>query len=334
MSSIREISESLLESKHHGIEEIFEDVFRDIEGKSNPGIPFGLTELDSYTDGVRPGELVVIAARASRGKTAMGLTIAEHMAIKRGVPLSFYSYEMSGKDILHRMLALATGYHLMKLRTGQYKADERVLRAVRGAAKGFKGRPFQLHDMRAVNKSIEHLCAHARCMKDKHGTAVIIIDYLQLIRAPRAAKENRQREVAEISASLRSLSAELDLTVIALAQLNREIESRGDGTPRLSDLRESGAIEQDADMVALLTRNDLPPDSKEKTADAMLYLAKQRNGPTGRIELGFQTESCRFVSKADIPIAAIEEARAQAEPDQEEMQFNQQTEEIEDGVPF
>ncbi|HEY3899313.1 MAG TPA: replicative DNA helicase [Chthoniobacter sp.] len=266
------------------------------------GLPTGFTEFDKMTDGLHPGEMVVIAARPSMGKTALAMNIAEHVALEAKQPVAVFSLEMSSSQLVQRLLCSRARVNLANVRNGFLQnSDFTALTAA--ASKLAESKMFidDSHDL-----SILELKAKCRRMKAQHNIQAIFIDYLQLLRSSsRRAQDNRQLEIAEISSGVKGLAKELNVPIVVLAQLNRNPEGRtgeSKGRPRLSDLRESGSIEQDADLVGLLVREEYYADSdeeKEKVeGKATLIIAKQRNGPVGDVPLTFLKEHTRFENRA------------------------------------
>jgi replicative DNA helicase len=267
------------------------------------GIPSGFAVLDKMTDGFHPGEMIVIAARPSMGKTAFAMNIAEHVAVDCNEPVAVFSLEMSAQQLVQRLLCSRAKVNLENVRKG-FMA-EREFPALTAAASKFAEAQMFIDDTSGL--SILELRAKARRLKSQHNIKAIFIDYLQLLRSTsRRAQDNRQLEIAEISAGLKGLAKELELPIIVLAQLNRNPEGRtgeAKGRPRLGDLRESGSIEQDADLVGLLIRDEYYADTEEAKEAAMgkatLIIAKQRNGPVGDVKLTFLKEFTRFETRAE-----------------------------------
>jgi len=249
------------------------------------GLPSGLGDLDRLTTGFQPSDLIILAARPSVGKTSLGLNIARNVAVRRDVPVVIFSLEMSKEQVAQRLLCAEAAINSQKLRNGFLNEDEwRRLSTALGRLGEVK---IFIDDMPTI--SVMELRAKCRRIKAEHGLGLVVIDYLQLMRSSRRL-ENRQQEISEISRSLKSLARELDVPIIAMSQLSRAVEQRQDRRPLLSDLRESGAIEQDADIVMFLyTDAEL-----EQQNSIELIVAKQRNGPTGSIKLFFSREICRF----------------------------------------
>lgn len=282
--------ESIKTILHHTIDRI--DELSRIEG-GIIGIPTGFIDFDRMTSGLNPSDFVLIAARPSMGKTALALNIVHHIAVRKHIPVAIFSLEMSREQLVQRILSAETHVPLQKLRTGS--VDERDWSLINEAMKPLGEAPIYVDDTPGVN-ALE-VRSKARRMKAEHGIQAIVIDYLQLM-SGRERTESRQQEISEISRSLKGLARELSIPVVALSQLSRAPESRTDHRPMLSDLRESGAIEQDADMVAFLYRDAYYNRESDKQNIAELIIAKQRNGPTGTVELTWLGEYAEFRSKA------------------------------------
>src|SRR5581483_6867209 len=258
------------------------------------GISTGFVEFDRMTSGLHPSEMIVIAARPSMGKTALAMNIAEHVAINEKLPVGVFILEMSSQQLVQRLLCSRAKVNLQKVRDGFLA--ERDFPSLTAAASKLAEAKIFIDDSPSL--SILELRAKAR-----QDVRLIIIDYLQLLRSTsRRAQENRQLEISEISAGIKGLAKELKIPIIVVAQLNRQPEQRSGGKPRLSDLRESGSIEQDADLVGLLVRPEIYEEDEEaraeKAGEAELIIAKQRNGPVGEIPLTFLKEFTRFETRA------------------------------------
>src|SRR5438876_4045516 len=263
------------------------------------GISTGFAELDRMTNGLHESETIVIAARPSMGKTALAMNIAEHVAINEKLPVAVFSLEMSSQQLVQRLLCSRARVNLQKVRDG-FLAERDFPSLTAAASKLAEARIF-IDD--SAGLSILELRAKARRLKAQQDVKLMIVDYLQLLRSTsRRAQDNRQLEISEISAGLKGLAKELKIPIIVVAQLNRQPEQRLGGKPRLSDLRESGSIEQDADLVALLVRPEFYEEDEEtrveKAGEAELIIAKQRNGPVGEIPLTFLKEFTRFETRA------------------------------------
>jgi replicative DNA helicase len=262
------------------------------------GLPTGFIELDRMTSGLHPAEMVVIAARPSMGKTALAMNIAEHVSLDIGKPVAVFSLEMSSQQLVQRLLCSRAKVNLQRVRDGFL--SERDFPSLTNAAAKLAGAKLYIDDTPGL--SVMELRARARRMKSQFDIELIVIDYLQLLRSTsRRAQDNRQLEISEISAGVKALAKELNLPILVVAQLNRQPDVRGGGRPRLSDLRESGSIEQDADLVGLLVRPELyqtdEEAKEEKAGEAELIIAKQRNGPTGDVPLTFLKEYTRFENR-------------------------------------
>jgi replicative DNA helicase len=263
------------------------------------GISTGFVEFDRMTSGMHPSEMIVIAARPSMGKTALAMNIAEHAAINEKLPVGVFSLEMSSQQLVQRLLCSRARVNLQKVRDGFL--GERDFPSLTAAASKLAEAKIFIDD--SASLTILELRAKARRLRAQQDVQLIIVDYLQLLRSTsRRAQDNRQLEISEISAGLKGLAKELKIPVIVVAQLNRQPEQRSGGKPRLSDLRESGSIEQDADLVGLLVRPEMYEEDEEarqeKSGEAELIIAKQRNGPVGEIPLTFLKEFTRFEDRA------------------------------------
>ncbi len=269
------------------------------------GLSTGFAKLDKLTDGLHGAEMFVIAARPSMGKTAFAMNMAEHIAVELGKAVAVFSLEMSSQQLVQRFLCSIARVNLASIRNGFL--SDRDFPALTAGAHKLASAKILIDDTSSL--SILELRAKARRMKSQHDIAAIFIDYLQLLRSSsRRAQDNRQLEIAEISSGLKALAKELNIPIVVLAQLNRNPEGRtgeAKGRPRLSDLRESGTIEQDADVVGLLIREIYYADTDEAKAEAegkaTLIIAKQRNGPTDDVPLTFLKEFTRFEDRADAP---------------------------------
>lgn len=265
------------------------------------GLATGFRDLDKKTSGLHDGNLFIIAGRPSMGKTALAMNIAEHVAVDQNIPVGVFSLEMSGQELITRMLCSRARVNLRLLHDG-FPKDEHHHKLTAAASLLMRA-PLYIDDSAAL--SIHQVRARARRMKLQHKIRLLVIDYMQLMRAPsRRAENSRQVEVSDISAGVKALAKELSIPIIVLSQLNRQPEARNEGTPRLADLRESGAIEQDADVVGLLVRPSLYEEDKEQNDSeqrkAKLIIAKQRNGPTGDIDFTFIGEYTRFEDQARV----------------------------------
>lgn len=289
----------MLSMKDHAMQAI-ETIEKLYERKGSiTGIPTGFVEFDRMTSGLHPSEMVVIAARPSMGKTALAMNIAEYVAINEKLAVGVFSLEMSSQQLVQRLLCSRARVNLQRVRDGFL--GERDFPSLTAAASKLAEAKMFIDD--SASLSILELRAKARRLKAQQDVSLIVVDYLQLLRSTtRRAQDNRQLEISEISAGLKALAKDLKIPVIVVAQLNRQPEQRTGGKPRLSDLRESGSIEQDADLVGLLVRPELYEEDEEarveKAGEAELIIAKQRNGPVGEIPLTFLKEYTRFETRA------------------------------------
>ena len=269
------------------------------------GVPTGFIDLDRLTAGLQPADLIIVAARPSMGKTAFVLNIAQYVALQTNTAVGIFSLEMSKEQLVMRMLCSEARVDNAKVRAGYL--GERDFPRLAMAAGRLAEAPIYIDDTPAQN--ILELRAKARRLKREAGLGIVIIDYLQLMRGL-TAQENRTQELSEISRGLKSLAKELNVPVMALSQLNRQVEQRADRRPMMSDIRESGAIEQDADLIAFIYRDEVyRPDSQDEGI-AEIIIGKQRNGPTGTVRLTFRKEYTRFdnlVEHMEEPTAVEEE---------------------------
>jgi len=251
------------------------------------GLATGFNDLDKMTSGLQRSDFVIIAGRPSTGKTAFALNIAAHAAVELHRPALIFSLEMSKEQLVQRLICAEARVDSRNVRSGFMQQGE-WSRIVNAAGRLHEA-PLFIDD--TANLSVLEARAKARRIMAEHRLELVVIDYLQLMQG-RWRAENRQQEISEISRSLKALAKELNVPVVALSQLSRAVEARGEGLPRLSDLRESGALEQDADLIMFLARKENAPDVEAGTTD--LVIGKHRNGPTGRLELVFHAEYTRF----------------------------------------
>ncbi|MDD4980974.1 MAG: replicative DNA helicase [Candidatus Omnitrophica bacterium] len=253
------------------------------------GVPTGYIDFDSKTSGLQPSDLIVVAGRPSMGKSALALGIAEYAGVIEKIPIAFFSLEMSKEQLVQRMLCAHAKVDAHKVRTGYLSsADWPRLTAAAGK---LSEAPIFIDDTPAI--SVMELRAKARRLKAHQDIQLIVLDYMQLMRGS-AKIENRQQEISDISRSLKALARELNVPIVAISQLSRAVESRTDHRPQLSDLRESGAIEQDADVVVLILREEYYNPTPDNEGIAEVIIAKQRNGPVGSVKLTFIKEYTRF----------------------------------------
>lgn len=247
------------------------------------GIPTGLKDLDSKLAGMQNSNLIILAARPGQGKTSMALNIAQHVGVIAKIPVGIFSLEMSQEELVDRLLVAQADIEAWKLKTG--RLDERDFDKLSLAMGELAEAPIFIDDTPGI--TISEMRTKARRLQAEHGLKLLVVDYLQLVRGRNL--ENRVQEVSEISQSLKNIARELKIPVLALSQLSRAVESRGDRKPQLADLRESGAIEQDADVVMFIYRQD--PENQEAVT---LDIQKHRNGPTGEISLMFRADRTKF----------------------------------------
>ncbi len=261
------------------------------------GIPTGFSELDAKLSGLQPSDLIIVAARPSMGKTAFALSIAYNVAVSFGKSVAIFSLEMPKEQLVMRFLSQESKISLQAIRSGHLNQIE--INNLVEAAKKMESAPIYIDDTPAV--SVLEVRAKARRLKAERGLDLIIIDYLQLMKGLKAT-ESRQQEVAEISRSLKELAKELDIPVLALSQLSRQVEHRSDKRPQLADLRESGSIEQDADVVMFIHRPEVykKDPSPEEKGLAEIIIAKQRNGPIGSVRLRFYSNIVRFENYSEV----------------------------------
>ncbi|MBU6243239.1 MAG: replicative DNA helicase [Acidobacteria bacterium] len=267
----------------------FDEIEKISQGVTGEGVKTGFKDLDSLTNGLHPGNMIVLAARPAVGKSTLGLDIARYASIHKGDTSVIFSLEMSRSEITMRMLSAEARVALNNIRAGTLNDEEwaRLARRMGEIAEA----PLFIDD--SSNLSLMEIRAKARRLKQRHNLKLIIIDYLQLMTSGKRV-ENRQQEVSEFSRQLKLLAKELNVPIVAISQLNRSPEQRSDKKPLLSDLRESGSIEQDADVVILLHRDDLY-DNQNRSGEADLIVAKHRNGPTRTITVSAQLHFARFV---------------------------------------
>ncbi len=270
------------------------------------GTPSGFHKLDKITSGWQKSDLIIIAARPAMGKTAFVLSMAKNMAVDMHIPVAIFSLEMSNVQLVNRLIVNVCSIPGEKIKSGQLEKHE--WKQLDAKIKNLQGAPIYIDD--TPNMSVLEFQTKARRLKEENNIQVIIIDYLQLMNASGMRFQSREQEVSTISRSLKGLAKELDIPIIALSQLNRNVENRGQGSvegkkPQLSDLRESGAIEQDADMVCFIHRPDYykiyedPTTKKDLRGIAQIIIAKHRNGATGDIDLRFKHEYARFMNEED-----------------------------------
>ncbi len=294
---IFEISDKKIEGGFIPVREIIKDSIEQIDKlyqrKAHvTGLPSGFNDFDTKTAGLQASDLVIIAGRPSMGKSAFAVSIIEHISVVEKIPTAFFSLEMSKEQLVQRLLCSHARVDAHKVRTG-FLAGSDWPRLTAAAGK-LSDSPIFIDDTPAI--SVLELRAKARRLKLHHNIKLVVVDYLQLMRGNN--EESRQQEISEISRSLKALARELNITVIAISQLSRAVESRIGHKPQLSDLRESGAIEQDADVVVLLFREEYYDPKEDNKGVAEVNIAKQRNGPVGAVKLAFLKEYMRFENLA------------------------------------
>jgi replicative DNA helicase len=293
------VTERRTSEDYHSLAEIMPGALDEIEAIGSrsgvlTGVPTGFADLDALTNGLHPGQMIVIAARPAVGKSTLALDFARAASIKHEIPTVLFSLEMGRTEITMRLLSAEARVPLQTMRTGQMNDDDwtRLARRMSEVANA----PLYIDD--SPNMSLMEIRAKCRRLKQRQDLKFVIIDYLQLMSSPKRV-ENRQQEVSDLSRSLKLLAKELDVPVVALSQLNRGPEQRTDKRPLLSDLRESGSIEQDSDVVILLHREDAYERESPRAGEADLIVAKHRNGPTATVTVAFQSHYSRFVDMAN-----------------------------------
>ena len=301
--SMFEITQNQLKGGFEQINQGIISALNDLEEKRKKdsvvtGVPSGLLELDELTSGFQKGELVIIAGRPSMGKTALALSMIRNAALEADMGIGMFSLEMGNQSLAMRLLCAEARVNMHFVRTG--KLPSKLWKNLGLAAGELEEAPIYLDDTPAI--TVRELRAKARRLVSKNKIDMIVVDYLQLMQGPRGV-ENRQQEISVISRSLKALAKEIDVPVVALSQLSRAVEQRQDRRPQLSDLRESGAIEQDADVVIFLYRPWVYSGEDEDEGKAEIIVSKQRNGPTGKVEATFIKQYARFenLSKEESP---------------------------------
>lgn len=295
---------------------ILADVVADIHerfdnGGQITGLPTGFADLDEKTCGLQPGDLVIVAGRPSMGKTAFAINVAENVAVHEGLPALVFSMEMNKKQLTERSLASLGGLPMHAIRSGQGIDFDRMSFAVGQLHKA----PLHIDDTPAL--TIMQMRSRARRMARKHGLSLIVVDYIQLARGDNASTKNgnREQEVSSISRGLKALAKEFNCPVIALSQLNRKVDDRADKRPMMSDLRDSGAIEQDADIILMMYRDEYYHQNSPEKGIAEIIIGKQRMGETGIVKVLFQGEFSRFKTLSNEAKANLIEASRAAQQD-------------------
>lgn len=255
------------------------------------GVPSGFKDLDSILSGFQKSDLIILAARPSLGKTALALDIARHVSVNEGIPVGIFSLEMSRDQLVDRLIAAEANVDLWKLRTGRLSTDNGEFEEMRDALGKLSKAPLYIDDEAMIN--ILQMRAKARRLQAEKGLGLIIVDYLQLM-VPRTSSDSMVQQITEISRSLKGLARELNIPIIAISQLNRALEHRPDKKPQLFDLRDSGSIEQDADVIMFIYREDRVKENSDRQNQADILIQKHRNGPLGKVTLYFNQERANF----------------------------------------
>ena len=308
--TILDISQNKSSGRFQNIQDVLVGVYDNIEQLHNmdeevTGIATGFRDLDYITSGFQKNDLIIVAARPSVGKTAFALNLAQNVAVNSDENVAIFSLEMGADQLVMRMLCAEGNIDAQRLRTG--KLQEEDWRKLTMAMGSLSNAGIYIDDTPGIK--VNEIRSKCRRLKQESGLGMVLIDYLQLIQGNANSRESRQQEVSEISRQLKALARELEVPVIALSQLSRGVEQRQDKRPIMSDIRESGSIEQDADIVGFLYRDDYYDQESEKENIIEIIIAKQRNGPVGTVELAFVKEYNKFVdldrrySEAEIPPA-------------------------------
>ncbi|MBO8155654.1 MAG: replicative DNA helicase [Bacillaceae bacterium] len=295
--SVLEVSNRKNTGNFKNIKDVLIDVYDNIEmlhhhDNEITGVPTGFKDLDQITSGFQKNDLIIIAARPSVGKTAFALNIAQNVAIHAQENVAIFSLEMGAEQLVMRMLCAEGNIDAQRLRTGRLESEDWGKLTMAMGSLSNSG--IFIDDTPGIK--VSEIRSKCRRLKQEHGLGMILIDYLQLIQGSGRNRENRQQEVSEISRSLKALARELNVPLIALSQLSRGVEQRQDKRPIMSDIRESGSIEQDADIIGFLYRDDYYNKESEKENIIEIIIAKQRNGPVGTVELAFVKEYNKFVN--------------------------------------
>jgi replicative DNA helicase len=290
--SIFEIAERNVEQVFYPLSEVIKESFKKIEkttGTNITGLPTGFTDFDNYTSGLQPSDLIIIAGRPSMGKTALALNIAYNTALESKMGVAIFSMEMSRLQLGMRLLGADAMIDASRIRKGLLQDDDYL--RLTDSANRLSELPIYIDDSSGL--SALELKAKARRLKKKFEIGLIVIDYLQLMQSKKST-ESRQLEISDISRSLKALAKDLNIPVVAVSQLNRKVEDRPNKRPILADLRESGAIEQDADLIVFIYREYLYNRTEENKGKAEIIIAKHRNGPTGKVDLTFREQYTKF----------------------------------------
>ncbi len=307
--TVFDLSDKRIKVSFSSLKDVIKDSFQMIEQLYDKkemvtGVPTGFTRIDEMTTGLQRGDLIIIGGRPSMGKTAFSLNIAQHVGVHMKEPVAVFSLEMSKEQLAFRMLCSEAMVDSNSIRKGFIRKED--WHSLTNAAGNLAAAPIFIDD--SAGMTVLEMRAKARRLKAEHGLSLVIVDYLQLMRG-RGNAERREQEISEISRSLKALAKELRIPVIALSQLNRGVESRTEKKPTLADLRESGAIEQDADVIIFIYRDEVYNKKKDDNkGKAEIIVAKQRNGPTGEIPLTFISQCTRFENYTDREYYSEEDA--------------------------
>lgn len=299
-SEVFAVSEQRHSVDYVSLEDIVPDLYEELERNANrdgglDGVPTGFSELDSKLNGLRAGQMIIIAARPGGGKSTLAMDICREAAIRNRMPVAYFSLEMNRTELSMRLLAAESKVFLDRMIKGEL--ETRDWQAIARTLDKISQAPLIVDD--SPNMTMGEIRAKARRMKQQHDIALIVVDYLQLLTSGGKSVESRQQEVSEFSRSIKLLAKELEIPIVAVAQLNRDSEKRNDKRPQVADLRESGSLEQDADVVLLIHREDMFVDDPERQGLAEIIIGKQRSGPTGKVELNFQGHFARFAESAE-----------------------------------
>lgn len=296
------ISQESLKQEFLPVKTLLEEAYGRLEvrhkGEHLQGVPTGFKRLDNMLAGLQPSDLVIIAARPSLGKTSLALSIARNAAVQDNIPVGIFSLEMSKEQLVDRFISAESNVDLWRIRTGNFETHGEFddFARIRDALNKLSKAPIYIDD--AASPDVLQMKTMARRLQAEHGLKLIIVDYLQLIK-PRGNSDNTVQQITEISRSLKALAKELNVPVIALSQLSRALEQRTSKIPRLSDLRDSGSIEQDADVVLFIHREEERDNPNKKKNEAQIIIAKHRNGPVGMAKLYFDDQRATFTDLED-----------------------------------
>ena len=299
-SEVFAISEQRQTTDYTTLEEIVPDLYEELERNANrdgglDGVPTGFSELDSKLNGLRAGQMIIIAARPGGGKSTLAMDICRSAAVHNNMASAYFSLEMNRTELSMRLLAAESKVFLDRMIKGEL--ETRDWQAIARTLDKISQAPLIVDD--SPNMTMGEIRAKSRRMKQQHGIQLIVIDYLQLLTSGGKAVESRQQEVSEFSRSIKLLAKELEIPIVAVAQLNRDSERRNDRRPQVADLRESGSLEQDADVVLLIHRDDMFNKDSDRRGLTEIIIGKQRSGPTGTLELEFQGQYARFAESFD-----------------------------------